>query len=40
MGQPGKRMKSIREQIEPGKAYAIDEALNILKGASKVKFTE
>jgi len=40
MGQPGKRMKSIREQIEPGKAYPIDEALEILKGASKVKFTE
>lgn len=40
MSRPGKRLKSIREQIEPGKAYAIDEALEILKGASKVKFTE
>ena len=40
MGQPGKRMKAIREQIEPGKAYSIDEALEILKGATKVKFTE
>ena len=40
MGQPGKRMKAIREQIEPGKAYSIDEALEILKGAAKVKFTE
>ena len=36
----GKRMKAIREQLEPGKAYAIDEALALLKGASKVKFKE
>jgi large subunit ribosomal protein L1 len=40
MSRPGKRLRSIREQIEPGKAYQIDEALEILKGASKVKFTE
>ena len=40
MSGPGKRLTSIREQIEPGKAYAIDEALEILKGGSKVKFTE
>jgi large subunit ribosomal protein L1 len=33
-------MRAIREQIEPGKAYAIDEALDILKGTSKIKFTE
>ena len=31
MGQPGKRMKAIREQIEPGKAYSIDEALEKAK---------
>ena len=35
-----KRMKSIREKIEPGKAYPIDEALDIIKSSSKVKFTE
>ena len=40
MSRPGKRLISGRQQIEPGKAYAIDEALEILKGASKVKFTE
>ena len=40
MTRPGKRLISIRQQIESGKAYAIDEALEILKGASKVKFTE
>jgi len=36
----GKRMKAIREQLEPGKSYAIDEALDILKSSSKLKFTE
>jgi large subunit ribosomal protein L1 len=36
----GKRMKAIREQLEPGKAYTIDEALAFLKDTSKVKFTE
>ncbi len=40
MSRPGKRLKALREQIEAGKAYDIDEALEILKGASKVKFTE
>jgi len=36
----GKRMKAIREQLEPGKAYSIDEALDLLKASSKVKFKE
>jgi len=40
MARLGKRMKAIRDQIEPGKAYAIDEALDILKSSSKLKFTE
>jgi len=40
MAQAGKRLKAINEQIERGKAYSIDEALEILKGTSKVKFTE
>ena len=40
MAALGKRMKAIRAQIESGKAYGIDEALEILKGASKVKFRE
>ncbi len=40
MARSGKRMKAIREQIEPGKAYSIDEALELLKGSSKVKFKE
>jgi len=40
MAQLGKRMKAAREQVVPGKAYSIDEALDILKGSSKVKFVE
>lgn len=40
MAHAGKRMNSIREQLEPGKAYSIDEALELLKGTSKVKFVE
>ena len=40
MAHAGKRMKAIREQLEPGKAYGIDEALELLKGSSKVKFKE
>mgnify|MGYP000570836992 FL=1 len=40
MARSGKRLNAIREQIEPGKAYSIDEALELLKGTSKVKFKE
>jgi large subunit ribosomal protein L1 len=35
-----KRIRAIREQIEPGKVYGVDEALDLLKSLSKVKFTE
>ncbi|MGI9289785.1 MAG: 50S ribosomal protein L1 [Gammaproteobacteria bacterium] len=35
-----KRIKAIREQIEPGKAYDLNEALELLKNSSKVKFKE
>ncbi|MEX2499260.1 MAG: 50S ribosomal protein L1 [Wenzhouxiangellaceae bacterium] len=35
-----KRNRAIREKIEPGKQYALDEALGLLKDLSKVKFTE
>ncbi len=35
-----KRIRSIREQLEPGKAYGVDEALELLKSVSKLKFTE
>lgn len=35
-----KRIRAIREQLEPGKTYGVDEALELLKSVSKVKFTE
>jgi len=40
MANKSKRVRAIREQIEPGKAYGVDEALDLLKSMSKVKFTE
>lgn len=40
MARLSKRMKAIREQVEPGKAYTLDEALEILKNSSKIKFVE
>jgi len=40
MTKLSKRVKAIREQIEPGKVYAVEDALALLKDSSKVKFTE
>jgi len=40
MAKIGKRLKSLREQLETGKAYAIDEAFKFLSANSKVKFDE
>jgi large subunit ribosomal protein L1 len=40
MAKASKRNKAIREQIEPGKVYVIDEALELLKKFSDVKFKE
>ena len=40
MASSSKRYKAIREQLEPGKIYALDEALELLKKTSNVKFTE
>jgi len=40
MTKVSKRVKAIREQVEPGKIYAVDDALSLLKDISKVKFTE
>jgi large subunit ribosomal protein L1 len=40
MAIASKRNKAIREQLEPGKVYAIEEALELLKKTSNVKFTE
>lgn len=35
-----KRQKLVNDQVQPGKAYAIQEAFSILKACSKVKFRE
>lgn len=40
MASSSKRFKAIREQLEPGKIYVIEEALELLKKTSNVKFTE
>lgn len=40
MARVGKRLKALREQIEPGRNYPVDEALSLLKQMSKVKFRE
>lgn len=40
MAKASKRNKAIREQVEPGKVYLVDEALELLKKLSNVKFTE
>lgn len=40
MARISKRMKAIGSQVEPGKAYTLDEALAILKQSSKIKFVE
>ena len=35
-----KRFKSLQGLVTPGKSYAVEDALRILKGSSKVKFVE
>ena len=40
MARMSKRAKAIGEKIEPGKQYAIDEALALLSDLSSVKFKE
>ncbi len=40
MAKISKRMKAIQEKIQPGKAYSIDDALNLVKEVSRVKFKE
>lgn len=40
MAKLSKRVKAIREKLQPGKAYAIDEALGLLSELSAVKFKE
>lgn len=40
MASASKRNKAIREQLEPGKVYPVDDALELLKKLSSVKFKE
>lgn len=40
MATRSKRMRAIREKIDSTKAYSVDEALDLLKSMSKLKFTE
>ena len=40
MSTISKRFKSLQGLVTPGKAYAVDDALRILKDSSKVKFVE
>jgi large subunit ribosomal protein L1 len=40
MTKISKRFQAISKLVEPGKTYAIDDALKILKNNSKVKFVE
>lgn len=40
MAKLSKRQKAIREKVEPTKAYAITDAVALLKELSKVKFAE
>jgi len=40
MSKISKRNKAIREKVEVGKVYAVDDALALLKDCSNLKFTE
>ncbi len=40
MAKLSKRIRAIKEKIEPGKIYAINEAIDLLKSLPAVKFTE
>ncbi|MDZ4349248.1 MAG: 50S ribosomal protein L1 [Xanthomonadaceae bacterium] len=40
MAKTTKRMKALKALVEPGKTYAIDDALKLIKDNSKLKFVE
>ena len=40
MAKLGKRMQQIREKIQPGRIYPIDDALGLIKECSSAKFLE
>jgi large subunit ribosomal protein L1 len=40
MAKLSKRQRAIKEKIEPGKQYSLDEAVNLLKECATAKFSE
>ena len=40
MAKPGKRIKELRAQVDPARAYPLDEAITLLKACAKAKFDE
>lgn len=40
MAKVSKRVRAIREQVDPARAYGVDEALDLLKKLASAKFTE
>src|SRR5487761_65415 len=40
MANISKRMRAIKEKLTPGKQYAVDEAISLIKEFSKLKFRE
>lgn len=40
MATDSKRMRAIKEKLTPGKQYAVDEAISLIKEFSKLKFRE
>jgi len=40
MAKPGKRMKELRAQVDPARAYPLDEAITLLKSCARAKFDE
>ncbi|MFO1506487.1 MAG: 50S ribosomal protein L1 [Lysobacterales bacterium] len=40
MTKPGKRYRTLRGNVVPGKAYAVDDALQLVKAGAKAKFNE
>ena len=40
MAKLNKRQKAINEKLEPGKQYAVDDAISLLKDMPRAKFTE
>lgn len=40
MAKVSRRVRAIREQVDPGRVYSLDEALDLLKKLASAKFTE